>query len=79
MRVTAQAQQSVPEAAVNRAQSSSLVNTPYSWEGTTAAVPLSYCLHSSILLSSQQSHMVAGLTEMRYSQSAGTHTAESHK
>lgn len=71
MWVTAWVQQSVPEAAVNRAQSSSLVNTPYSWEGTAAAVPPSYSPHSSILLSSRQSHMVPGLAEMRRSQSGG--------
>lgn len=71
MWVTAWVQQSVPEAAVNRAPSSSLVNAPCSWEATTAAVPLSYCLHSSALLSSQRSHMVPGLAEMRCRRSGG--------
>lgn len=74
MEVTAWVQQSVPEAAVNRAQSSSLVNAPYSLEGTTAAVPLSYCIHSSLGL---QSHKVPGLDEMRCNQSGGKHHRES--
>lgn len=59
MRVTACIKPSVPEAAVNRAHSSSLVNTPYRREGPAAAGPLTYSLHSSIVPLSLRSQSAA--------------------